>query len=345
MPSKGEDMAAAGIVVVLSAAAEAYAKQLAASVGEGIVETLFHQGEIARDLDEIKKQIAALSEFIRNKLPALIERSVDLAFARKAEFDVAEKARTIVSSIATLESAKNKQAPANNIQFIVSELVGHADAIFEMGGTLIAYGQPYYASVGLAFGAGLKAYAAVVKVAPERVDGLRTRAGDWKNRLQPWVDASRPTSLLGFLNWLQSRYDLGVKTVPSFETWITHTTREVAISWTQYDDRVFVNGAWFGYWQGKGLDGKPLGRWLPPNVTFDQAAANGTLQYTLPEWWTIKPNVPASMDDYNQCAYELSMLIVDYYSYPELAPAAKNAVAIVTEALKVIETIIGRPQV
>ena len=334
-------MAATVVVVVLEAAAEAYGKQLAMSVGEGIVETLFRQEQIASDLNEIKKQLAALSDFIRNKLPTLIERSVDLAFARKAEFDVAEKARTISGGIATLRQALKDGAPDANLQFLVSELAGHADAIFEIGGALIAYGQPYYASVGVAFGAGLKAYSTLVSVAPERFQSLKNRASDWKFRLQPWLDAARPSSLSGSLMWWESRYALGLKTVPSFETWNTHTTREVVISWTKLGGNVFVNGAWFGYWRDKGLQGDTLGRWLKPGQTFEQARAKGELPYTLPEWWTIRADVPASKGDYEQCAYLLSTLIHDYYLYQEIAPTMKKAVAIVNATMAALEKILS----
>lgn len=332
------------IVSLLGSAAEAYGKQLALTVGAGIVETLFHQGQIAADLDEIKRQLAALSDFIRNKLPALVVRATDVSLAHKAEFDVAEKARTIAGSIATLKRAINDKRPDVNIQFIVSELVGHSDAIFELGGSLIAYGQPHYASVGIAFGAGLSGYAAAAAVSPERIEGIKAVASNWKVRLQPWVDAKIPESFLAKLNWLQERYDLGAKTVPSFETWNTHTTREVAISWKgSTETGVWIHGAWFGYWKDKGLQGDTLAWFIQPGTSYEQAMAEHLVRPTtptIPEWWQIKGDVPASMTDYNQCADALAMLIVDYYSYADLAPPLKGAVSLIEKTLTILDSIL-----
>jgi hypothetical protein len=84
---RGGTMAATVIITILETAAEAYAKELASSAGEGIVETLFNQGQIKNDLNEIKTLLSALSEFIHTKLPALVEHSVDLSFARKTEYE------------------------------------------------------------------------------------------------------------------------------------------------------------------------------------------------------------------------------------------------------------------
>jgi len=337
-------MASVLIVTVLETAGEVYIKELASSVGEGIVETLFNQKAIADDLNEIKLQLAALSEFIRNRLPVLIERSVDLAFARKAEFDVAEKARTIVGSIATLQRALEAGVPATNIQFLISELAGHADSIFELGGALISYGQPYYASVAVAFGMGVKAFTLIVSVAPERVESLYQRMEDWKAKLFPWVDDSRPTSLTATLNGMEERFLLGQKTVPSFETWNTQTTREVLISWQQQGDTIWLAGAWFGYWKETGLNGNLLARPLAPGESVEQAQAAGTLRYTWPEWWTVKPNSIPSRADYEQCANSLSILIHDYYAYPVSAPTLKNAVSIVKNMIEVIDIVSKRPE-
>ena len=338
-------MAAVIVVTILETAAEAYAKELALSLGAGLVEALFNQGEIARDLNEIKKELAVLSDFIRNRLPILIERSVDLSFAKRAEFEVVEKANTIRGAIAALQAALENDAPEANIQFLVSELAGHADALFETGGALISYGQPYYASVAVAFGMSVKAYAQLVSVAPERFESLYTRAGIWRRKLLTWVDPSQAASFVGVLDWLEGRHALGQKTVPSFETWNTGTTREVLISWEQKDDSIWLFGAWFGYWRDRGLNGNMLYRILPSGTSVEQAAANGQLRYTMPEWWAVKANVPTSRADYEQCAEQLSTLIHDYYSYTDLAPPLQNSVALVKSMLHVIDTVLARADV
>lgn len=334
-------MGAAVIVPVLTAAAEAYAKQLGQTVGEGIVETLLHQGEIARDLNEIKQMLAALSDFIRNKLPALVEQSVDLSFARRAEYEVVEKAKTIKGAIASLNDARRTHAPSREVDFLVSELVGHGNSILELGGTLIAYGQAYYASVGISFGAALNAFAAAAKESPYRARALLERAEDWQARLKPWVDPARPSSLTAVRDWLVARHDLGGRAVPSFETWNTHTTREVAISWCPMGDGIFVAGAWFGYWKEKGLQGDTLGTLLKAGVTFDKAIADGTLSYTLPEWWTVKANSPTTMADYESIAQQLAALINDYYNYDTVSPPAKNAVTLIDDTLNQIAKLLA----
>ncbi|MBV7538237.1 hypothetical protein KW842_20895 [Duganella sp. sic0402] len=338
-------MAAVPLVVVLEAAAEAYAKELAASIGTGIVETLFNQGKIASDLAEIKQMLMALSEFIRLELPLLVERSVDIALAKKLEYEVIEKALTVRGSIASLQAAREVNVPEWRLQFLVSELAFNADGLFEMAGALTSYGQPYYASVGVAFGLSLKAYASIAVSAPERFASLYLRCADWQPRLTQWMDISRSTSLAGSLKWYRERYELGQRTVPSFETWNTHTTREVLISWQRQGDVIWLFGAWYGYWQGTGLNGNMLSRCLAEGQSVEQAMAAGALRYTIPEWYEVKADVIASRADYDQCAEELKKLIADYYRYPVVEPNLVKANHLIASLLATIDKILLRSEV
>jgi hypothetical protein len=343
--TKGNTMAAVPLVAVLEAAAEAYAKQLAVSVGEGVVETLFNQKEIASDLEEIKKMLVALSEFIRSELPILVERAVDTALAKKLEYDVVEKALTVRGSIAVLNSASETNVPEWRLQFLISELAFHADGLFEMAGALTSYGQPYYASVGVAFGLSLKAYASIVAHAPERFESLFLRASDWKPRLAGWVDDKRQSSFSSHLKWYKERFALGARTVPSFETWKTHTTREVLISWQRQGNVIWLFGAWYGYWQDKGLQGDTLARSLDEGQSVEAAQAAGVLRYTIPEWYEVKADAIPSMADYEQCAEELNKLIADYYRYPFVAPSLEKANDLINSLLVAIDAIVLRSEI
>ena len=337
-------MAAPAIVGLLGTAAEAYGKELATEIGGGIVETLFNQAQIAADLESIKRQLAALSDFIRNRLPALVQRATDASIAHKVEFEVVEKVRTIRGSIATLNKARQSGAAPINIQFLVSELAGHCDQVFEMGGVLISYGQPHYAAVGVAFAAGLKGYAEAAREEPARAESVLSLANTWKTRLAVWLDPAIPDSMQSKLTWLEERIRLGASCVPSFETWNTHTTREVAISW--WGDPatgIGIAGAWFGYWQDKGLQGDTLAWMAPPGLTFEQAIEQRAVRPTtptIPEWWGVKAGVPANMDDYNQCAFMLGTLITDYYACLQNEDPLKKAVALVVSTIKTCEDIV-----
>ena len=57
-----------GYAVLLTAIAEAFGKELAKNVGAGIVETLFRQQAIARDLEEIKRLLLVIANWIWNIL-------------------------------------------------------------------------------------------------------------------------------------------------------------------------------------------------------------------------------------------------------------------------------------
>ncbi len=335
-------MAAHVFVFLLPAAAEAFGKQLAVEIGGGIVETLFNQKAIHEDLARIKLQLEDLSEFLRTKLPALIGREVKESLAQFTQFDVAEKARTIKSSIATLEHAAAAHASDEILQGLISELVGHADAVFERGGTLIEYGQPYYASVGIAFGAGFSGYTAALKFAPERLAGLRTRVGDWRARLLPWVDASLPNSLSGNLARLQTRHALGERVYPLVDAQNPVPKREFVLSWVEQEpNRIFANGAWFEYWSDRDVVGNKLGSWLPHGKTFAEASAEGSLPYAIPEWWEVKEfKVPEGLDFYTQAARSLSSLMADYFLAMTVVPRLTSAVAVVKSMLDAIEVVI-----
>lgn len=334
-------MATPVIVGLLGTAAELYIKELANKVGAGIVETLFRQQQIAADLEAIKLQLAAISAFLRDELPGLVRRTTDTALAQRVEFDVVEKVRTIRGAIASLQRARDNGAPQANIQFLASELAGHCDQVFEMGGVLISYGQPYYAAVGVAFAAGLRGYSETAKEEPARIESVLALASAWKPRLQSWLSPEIPDSMRAKLNWLEGRLQLGAATVPSFETWNTHTTREVAISWSgDPETGIQIFAAWFGYWKDRGLDGNMLVRIVPPGLTFQQAieqkAARPTTP-TIPEWWTVKPGVPASRADYEQCAAMLHNLIDDYYACQRNQDPLSKAVKVIEATVATCE--------
>ena len=355
-------MAAAALVAVLSAAAEAYAKQLAATLGTGIVETLFHQDGIFKDLEDIKAQIAALSDFVRNQLPPLVGQIVDLELKKQTEGKIVEKAVTIAGRIGTLENALKAHLPEAQIDTFVTELVGHTDAILEMGGELLSGGQAFYASVSIAFGASLKGYAAIAKVAPLRVGEYKRRMESWKVRLQPWLNSAVATSLTGYQAYLNGRQELGKKVVPTVQSWLVGHERRFAISWFDspggpgfaFDNTfppppvippaVIVYGGWFALYPpvtAPTSNADELGQRLPEGVTFDQAVANGTLAFTIPEWWTVKENVPASRADYDQSIADLQAVISDYNRYPAVIVPVNHAIDLTVSAVKQIDRLIN----
>lgn len=336
-------MAAPVIIALLESAAELYAKELANKIGAGIVETLFHQAQIAEDLERIKQQLAAISDFLRNELPGLLRRANDAALAHKVEFDVVEKVRTIRGAIASLQKARENRSPQSSIQFLTSELAGHCDQVFEMGGVLISYGQPHYASVCVAFAIGLKGYAEAVKEEPARIESVLSLASAWKPRLAAWLEPTAADTMRSKLTWLEGRLQLGSTCVPSFETWNTHTTREVVISWSgEPETGIMIFAAWFGWWQGTGLNGNRLVRFGPVGMTFQQVmeqhAARPTTP-TMPEWWSVKAQTPPSIADYEQCAAMLAALIEDYYACQRNQEPLRTAVELLEVTVQTCEHI------
>lgn len=328
------------IAMVLTEAAKAFASELAGTVGQGIIETLFNQREIALDLAQIKRMLEQLTAFIRNELPAAIERATDEAVARKASFDVSEKAVTIRAAMNALDEAKPRER-----ERLVEELAGHAVAILETGGALISYGQPYYGSVGLAFASATHAFAKIATWSPARVSHLRTRAVDWKARLTLWVDANVPTSLAAISERLETRHSMALRLLPPYQTWVNGREHRVALSWQTRGESVFVSGAWFGLYKSDDsthLLGDTLGQVLQPGLTFESAIANNSLAFNVPapELWQVKANVPPTMSDYNQLGAAIGSLNEDEKVYLQKAPGAKNAAALIRSLLLSIDKIL-----
>jgi len=330
-------VAAPAIVGIIAAAAEAFAEQLGQTVGEGLVETLFNQQAINRNLEDIKKKLDELIDYLRNEMPSLVERKVELVLARDIGYKIIEKADTIAGSIATLKKSRQLKEAPGVVQNHLAALVSHAEQIAEMGGTLITYGQPFYTSVGVAFAAMLKAYEATIAESPSTAASLRTRLTSWQPRLAPWIDHTRPSSLAAAYDWVENRQKIGLKVLPTFWTWDTHVERRVALSWNQFGESVMVFGAWYGFYKDDAgrtyMNGNLLGQMLPPDLSVDSARAQGVLQFTIPEseWWEVKHNTPASRADYDEAAARLSSLQQDFERYPKLMPAVKGAMDLVVE--------------
>jgi uncharacterized membrane protein YheB (UPF0754 family) len=194
----------AGYAILLTTIAEAFGKEIAENIGAGIVETLFNQQAIARDLEKIKQLLLAIADFIAKKLPGIVYDQSKRAGADLIQMEVVEIIDTVLGSTAVLK-AKRLENSAERYE-ACSELDAHVERLFEKAGILRTYGQIYYASVSVALQACLLAYAEMTEIEPVRFKALAIRLNTWKVQLTSWLDPIDQGSLGSFNKTLDADY-------------------------------------------------------------------------------------------------------------------------------------------
>lgn len=348
-----------GYAVLLTAIAEAFGKELAKNVGAGIVETLFRQQAIARDLEEIKRLLLVIANFLATKLPGIVYDQSKRAGADLIQMEVVEIVDTVVGSTAILKEKRIASSPARFDA--CSELDAHVERLFEKAGVLRTYGQIYYASVSVALLACLVAYAEMVEVEPVRFKALAVRLNAWKAQLPSWLDTSSQGSLGWIDRTLDADYELAARLLHEMDSRVVgHETRYL-LGWQRRDYpadpdsgtpatyAIQTYGCWF-YYDGESVVGdEPLGAVysLPNNSPTTRAQVMALAirdrYYDPAGFYRITDGYLGYRPAFDAAAARLSQMVEQVKAYPSLSPPAKSAVSQVKAMVDAINKALDNP--
>lgn len=358
-------------VVILEKIGAEFAQDLAVEIGGGIVETLFNQQAINRNLEDIKSKLSQIYFWMTQNLPNVIYDKTKQVIAESTQYDAIEKINTVVGNIALIKKKKNAKCDPNDPQAcifarqevlqVATDLNRSAVALFEKAGELITYGQAYYAVICVSFSTCINVYKELVEVDQDQFIPLVIRLRDWQGRLKDWSNNSVPHSLGYIDKTLDSEYTIAVNAFDGMDVRKQpHETRYL-LSWERVSELDYITqkmqhlvhyyGCWFEFDGNRFLGDEPIGGVIsdPDGIitTRDQLMAiinPEPNRYQDPKWFfNIVDNNRGGFPLYEACVYRLQALFHAMKNYSNLSPGAKKAVNLVRDMQAAIDAILEEP--